>query len=286
MESEVVKLPDSAGLQLVKRLNNKSLSDFDAFSQTMEMYNDWISKVGHGVPDSRFFQTMILRSSATLGLRTISVILIDEDNVAANFSSSGYPKEAMKLLDVFTTMEEQLPSVDAMLTGKAVILTSRKEIEEYSSYLNAWVGHIPWLNSLMAFPLLSNGSLVGSVVWGFDSSQHIYGWERSLYEGLTMLIQKMIAATSAFESDAKVEVARNTTVSSSSESSNDLQNKYGMSARQITIARMIADGSTNREIAKELFFSESTARYETIKIYERLRVKNRAQAAALIHALG
>jgi hypothetical protein len=48
---------------------------------------------------------------------------------------------------------------------------------------------------------------------------------------------------------------------------------------------MIADGLTNREIAKTLNFSESTARYETIKIYERLQVKNRAQAAAMVRSL-
>jgi DNA-binding NarL/FixJ family response regulator len=64
-----------------------------------------------------------------------------------------------------------------------------------------------------------------------------------------------------------------------------LETQYRMSARQLAIARMIADGATNREIAKALYFSESTARYETIKIYERLQVKNRAQAAALIRSL-
>jgi DNA-binding NarL/FixJ family response regulator len=58
-----------------------------------------------------------------------------------------------------------------------------------------------------------------------------------------------------------------------------------MSDRQLSIAKMIADGLTNREIAKTLNFSESTARYETIKIYERLQVKNRAQAAAMVRSL-
>ena len=58
-----------------------------------------------------------------------------------------------------------------------------------------------------------------------------------------------------------------------------------MSDRQIQIAEMIADGATNKEIAQSLSFSESTARYETIKIYERLQVKNRAQAASVIRSL-
>ena len=67
--------------------------------------------------------------------------------------------------------------------------------------------------------------------------------------------------------------------------SNDLQKKFHMSDRQLSIAKMIADGLTNREIAQTLNFSESTARYETIKIYERLQVKNRAQAAAMVRSL-
>jgi len=61
---------------------------------------------------------------------------------------------------------------------------------------------------------------------------------------------------------------------------------FGLSDRQMVIAKMIAQGMTNRTIAKELGFSEATIRYETIKLYERLRVKNRSHAAARIHQLG
>lgn len=60
----------------------------------------------------------------------------------------------------------------------------------------------------------------------------------------------------------------------------------GLSDRQMVIAKMIAQGMTNRTIARELGFSEATIRYETIKLYERLRVKNRSHAAARIHQLG
>jgi DNA-binding NarL/FixJ family response regulator len=60
----------------------------------------------------------------------------------------------------------------------------------------------------------------------------------------------------------------------------------GLSDRQMVIAKMIAQGMTNRAIARELGFSEATIRYETIKLYERLRVKNRSHAAARIHQLG
>ena len=59
-----------------------------------------------------------------------------------------------------------------------------------------------------------------------------------------------------------------------------------LSERQYQVARYIADGSTNSTIARTLGFSEATIRYETVKLYERLRVKNRAQASARIRELG
>lgn len=58
-----------------------------------------------------------------------------------------------------------------------------------------------------------------------------------------------------------------------------------LSERQIMIAKMIAEGSTNRQISRTLGFTEATIRYETIKLYERLRVKNRAQASSRIREL-
>ena len=69
-------------------------------------------------------------------------------------------------------------------------------------------------------------------------------------------------------------------------STNESELALGLSDRQLVIARMIAQGMTNRSIARELGFSEATIRYETIKLYERLRVKNRSHAAARIHQLG
>ena len=58
-----------------------------------------------------------------------------------------------------------------------------------------------------------------------------------------------------------------------------------LSERQVKIAKMIAEGVSNRLIAKSLGFSEATIRYETVKLYERMRVKNRAQASSRIREL-
>ena len=220
-----------------------------------------------------------------MGLRAISIILLNENNFATNFSSHGYPEATAKLLDVYTTMEERLPSVDAMLTGKPVILSNRAEIEEYGVYLRAWVSYVPWLNALMAFPLVDDGMIVGSVVWGFDENRQAEGWELKLFTALSMILQSMAPNQNTVSEKVK-HVPRSEGESSlPSDKSTILETRYRLTLRQVEIARMIADGSPNREIAQALFLSESMTRYETVKIYERLRVKNRAQAAGLIRSV-
>jgi DNA-binding CsgD family transcriptional regulator len=206
-------------------------------------------------------------------------MIIDENDNARNFAAHGYPADAIKLQNMYTTIEEKLPSVDAMLTGEAVFLKSREKLESYSSYLRAWVSYIPWMNSLMAFPLVDNERLRGSVVWAFDNDNAQDDFGVQLFTALTMIIQSMMVGEFA---DLRVGNSTSPTKSLAKNDSTELQDKYHMSARQVRIAEMIADGATNREIAQTLNFSESTARYETIKIYERLQVKNRAQAASMI----
>lgn len=277
--------PELAGLRLVKRLNEESHGLLDPHLVSLDMINEWLGRLGHSLPDSRLLQTLVLRSPGILGLRAISIILLNENNVATNFSSHGYPEEANKLLDVYTTMEERLPSVDAMLTGKPVILRNRGEIEEYGVYLRAWVSYVPWLNSLIAFPLLTEGIIVGSVVWGFDGNQDADGWELKLFTAHSMILQSMVPVQiSDLEIEKKTAVIHEESTALDQKST-ILETKYRLTLRQIEIARMIADGASNREIAQALFFSESMARYETVKIYERLRVKNRAQAAGMIRSL-
>ena len=54
----------------------------------------------------------------------------------------------------------------------------------------------------------------------------------------------------------------------------------GLSERQLLVLQGIHDGKTNRGIADELGFSESTIRQETIRIYQALGVGTRHEAVA------
>lgn len=51
-----------------------------------------------------------------------------------------------------------------------------------------------------------------------------------------------------------------------------------LSQRELEILKLVADGTTNREIARELFISEATVKTHLLHIYEKLEVPDRAAA--------
>jgi DNA-binding CsgD family transcriptional regulator len=59
-----------------------------------------------------------------------------------------------------------------------------------------------------------------------------------------------------------------------------------LTARQVQILSLMAEGMVNAEIAAKLMVSESTVRQETVRIYRALGVPNRLEAAKRGRALG
>ncbi|MEW9554676.1 response regulator [Nonomuraea sp. NPDC050783] len=53
-----------------------------------------------------------------------------------------------------------------------------------------------------------------------------------------------------------------------------------LSARELEILRLIADGATNREVARRLFISEATVKSHVLHVYAKLGVNDRAAAVA------
>lgn len=57
-----------------------------------------------------------------------------------------------------------------------------------------------------------------------------------------------------------------------------------LTARQSQVVNLIAYGLTNRAIAETLGISQATVRHHVESIFERLEVRNRVQAVALLLA--
>jgi DNA-binding NarL/FixJ family response regulator len=60
----------------------------------------------------------------------------------------------------------------------------------------------------------------------------------------------------------------------------ELRKSEGLSRREHEVYELMAQGRSNREIAKALFISESTTKVHVRHIFEKLKVHTRAQAAA------
>jgi len=60
-----------------------------------------------------------------------------------------------------------------------------------------------------------------------------------------------------------------------------VRRQFGLSDTEIDILRMVADGTTNREIAERMYLSEATVKRKLSDVYRKLDVLDRAQAVAV-----
>jgi DNA-binding NarL/FixJ family response regulator len=65
-----------------------------------------------------------------------------------------------------------------------------------------------------------------------------------------------------------------------------LSHRYGLTARELLVLRLVADGRTNAQIGAELYMSPKTASVHVSNILRKLQVTNRVQAAALAERAG
>jgi DNA-binding CsgD family transcriptional regulator/tetratricopeptide (TPR) repeat protein len=60
----------------------------------------------------------------------------------------------------------------------------------------------------------------------------------------------------------------------------------GLTARELEVLALVAEGQTNREIGERLYMSDKTASVHVSRILAKLSVRNRGEAAATAHRLG
>jgi DNA-binding NarL/FixJ family response regulator len=60
----------------------------------------------------------------------------------------------------------------------------------------------------------------------------------------------------------------------------------GLTARELEVLRLLADGLTNREIGERLFISQKTVGAHVAHVFEKLGVHSRLEAAVRAQQLG
>ena len=63
----------------------------------------------------------------------------------------------------------------------------------------------------------------------------------------------------------------------------ELRTRYGLTARQITVARLLSEGCSNQEIAERLKLSYFTARNHTEQVLLKMGVSSRAAVGAIVY---
>ena len=66
----------------------------------------------------------------------------------------------------------------------------------------------------------------------------------------------------------------------------DARGETGLTARELEILEAVARGLSNRAVGSELFLSDQTVKFHLHKIYRKLRVANRTEAAQTAFQLG
>ena len=62
----------------------------------------------------------------------------------------------------------------------------------------------------------------------------------------------------------------------------ELRRRYGLTGRQVEVARLLADGCSNAEVAERLGVTENTARNHTEQVMKKLETSKRARVGAIL----
>ena len=188
----------------------------------------------------------------------------------------------------------KIPICDAINSGKEMFFSTAAELIEMYEEVKLW-SEVP--NRLVLIPVHKLGITLGCLSVTLDKSIEKSDFLEAMktFRFFAYLIELISGyeksrVASVLDSCESVQWVKSLMVQGGSDAENSLayqhdKDEFHLTERQYKIAALIANGATNTAIARELCFSNSTIRYETVKLYERLRVKNRSEAAARIRQL-
>jgi len=221
-----------------------------------------------------FIQNFYLRCFDSWGLDGICLRKITPSNKLALISQ--IPNYDTPLpAEITITVDSKIPVLEAIRFNVGIFFETRNAVMNYNHESVEICNSNPEIQALVVLPITSNGEIWGTLELFFEKEIDCDDSMQDFFSCIAQIVG--IAIDRSFCAEQK---------SSGQEifDSNTERKpaKLKLTPKLTKIAVMIAEGKTNAEIARALSYSESAARYETVKLYAMLRVKNRAEAGAII----
>ena len=232
-------------------------------------------------PLDGLMRALVTQTLKPFGVRGSAILLRNNNDQLAIQSEYGLRSDQSSALNEFS-LDSSHPIALAMQTTNHVYL-------ETVGDLDAIFGAE---ESVLLIPIVHKEEIFGVFLLVFQKQNEMCDLHKSFFS----IISNVLTQSSICQLEKSSEnwaITNRTSGKSENHASTQTFNQdaelflsdLGLTPRQHTIAIKIANGVTNREIAREMGYSEATIRYETIKLYERLRVRNRSHAAARIREL-
>lgn len=233
-----------------------------------------LAKNAHHIDN--FVQNLYLHCPNTWGLFGICLRKLDSSNTLSILTQiSKSDKELPKSLKL--SFDSKAPALEAIRFNVGIFFETRNALASYSSEGQDICANLPELNGLVCLPITSREEMWGSVEFLFEKEVECDEGIQDFFSCIALIVGTAIDHSTSPDKDNLDKSIK--------ENNSAEENDLNLTPRLKKIAIMIADGKTNAEIAHELCYSESAARYETVKLYAMLRVKNRAEAGAAINKL-
>jgi len=264
------------------------------------MYSQQLSKVlemAVATSSAREVMRCFMEVSAEkIEIANILYFRVNAENRIELVSSYG---ESLALLEdyKFISRDRKLPVSEAINSGKEIYFDCPEQLVARYEEVRNW-REIP--ASFAAIPVSKFGVTIGCAVFAFDQAIESVELKKTIetlrafayllellkvheFAGMPNLLGLSHAPVS---SNALAQQTNKLDSVGSRANLLQLATDLDLTERQLQIAVEISKGTTNSAIARMLGFSDATIRYETVKLYERLRVKNRSQASSRIRELG
>jgi DNA-binding CsgD family transcriptional regulator len=234
-----------------------------------------LAKKAHHVEN--FIQNLYLRCPNSWGLTGICLRKITSTNkltIVTQISNHDIPlAEHIRI-----TVDSKAPELEAIRFNVGIFFETRSALLNYSDEGAEICNINPEIQGLVCLPITSEDEIWGTLEFLFEKEVECDEGIQDFFSCVAQIVGIAIDHTSSTE--LKVSGQKDLDADTEKELA-DMK----LTPKLKKIAAMISEGKTNTEIARALSYSESAARYETVKLYAMLRVKNRAEAGAAINRL-